>query len=104
VRLSPAEVNALRQFREGLAFLGERMRSAVLFGSRARNEGHEDSDLDVLVLVEDSTPADRARILDLAYDVELDSGLVLAPIVREAGAWPTSSSLCAEIARDGVPL
>ncbi|MBK8096833.1 MAG: nucleotidyltransferase domain-containing protein [Planctomycetes bacterium] len=32
---------------------------SALFGSRARGQGHKDSDLDVLVVIDDLTSAER---------------------------------------------
>lgn len=31
----------------------------ILFGSRARDDGHADSDIDLLVVVDDDTPAEK---------------------------------------------
>jgi predicted nucleotidyltransferase len=103
--LSPLEVEVLGAFRERLrARFGERLAALTLFGSRARGEGHAESDLDVLVLVRDLVPAERRAILDVAYDLELDTRLVLAPIVRDPRSFRFDSALGAEIARDGVAL
>jgi len=84
--------------------LGDRFRSSVLFGSRARGEGHEDSDLDLLVLIEHPTREERARILDEAYAIEVDMRVVISPLVCDADSWPAMSPLAVEVARDGVPI
>ena len=59
-------------------------RRVVLFGSRARGEARPDSDIDLLVILDDDTPADvipvrnavyrrRTRIAGtLAYEAEID--------------------------------
>jgi predicted nucleotidyltransferase len=103
--LSPLERAALTTFRTRLAArFGARLDRAVLFGSRARGEGHEESDLDVLVVVHDLSRAERADVIDDAGAIELETGLVLSPIVRAAVEWRDASALGREIARDGVPL
>lgn len=102
--LSPAEKDVLARFRAALSDrFGGRLRSVVLFGSRARGAGHEDSDLDVLVLVQGLTPLERREVLDVAFALEQGSGLALSPIVREESTWSFESPLGREIARDGVP-
>lgn len=46
------------------------MRRVVLFGSHARGDAHEDSDVDVLVVVDDMTEEERRTVVDLAYDAD----------------------------------
>ena len=45
---------------------GERLCEVVLFGSRARGDAHEDSDVDVLVVIEGLSEQERLAVLDLA--------------------------------------
>jgi uncharacterized protein len=58
---------------------GSRLVDLRLFGSRARGEGHEFSDLDVLVVVQDMTSDDRWAIwrrsgeLDMEHEVTLST-------------------------------
>ena len=57
--LSATETAAIREFVARVRdTLGADLKSARLFGSRARGEGHEGSDLDIALLV---TPEGRAR-------------------------------------------
>lgn len=103
--LSVAESALLSDFTRALTrHFRERFVGAVLFGSRARGEGHEWSDLDVLVLVRDVTKAERRAILDLACEHELSSGFALSPLVRDARTPALGAALRAEIDRDGVRL
>ncbi|GAB63513.1 hypothetical protein KSU1_D0204 [Candidatus Jettenia caeni] len=44
----------------------------IAFGSRARDEATEDSDLDVIVLVREKTPEIGKRLKDVAYRVLWD--------------------------------
>ena len=104
--LSVAESAVLAGFKQELvARFGGRLEALVLFGSRARAEGHETSDLDVLVLVRAVTKQERRDVIDLAYERELANGLAISPLVRDAlSARPLGVALAAEIERDGVPL
>jgi predicted nucleotidyltransferase len=61
--------------REALARLDEALRrrfegrlvELVLFGSYARGDAHEDSDVDVLIAIDGLTERERREVLDLAY-------------------------------------
>lgn len=62
--LEDAEWSALYEFTSGLSErFGARVSELCLFGSRARGEGHEESDLDVLVAIDELTPTNGARWL-----------------------------------------
>lgn len=101
--LSATERTALADLRRRLtARFGGRLARFTLFGSRARGEGHEESDLDVLVLVHQLTRQERRATIDDAGDVEMSVGLVLSPLVRDAETWDESTPLAREIARDGL--
>ena len=54
-----------------------------LFGSEARGEATAESDIDVLVIVEPDAERVRLedRIIDIAFDVNLDSGVYVSPRV-----------------------
>jgi predicted nucleotidyltransferase len=70
--LSPSERALLERFAAELrAQLGEGLHAVWLFGSRARGEppAHEDSDVDLLVLVDDASWDEKLRIQRLLADV-----------------------------------
>jgi predicted nucleotidyltransferase len=82
--LTGAEQAALREFLTRLRALpGIEIRDVRLFGSRARGEGHEYSDVDVAVILRDHAREHRHRIYDLAFDAGLQHGVVLAPFVLD---------------------
>jgi predicted nucleotidyltransferase len=93
--------------REGF---GQRLREFVLFGSHARGDAHEDSDVDMLVVVDSLSEDERKVVFDLAYDAGAtgDELIVLSPL-----PYATSQAeelrrrerrLMLEIDRDGVAL
>ena len=108
----PAHVGAaLDRFREALKrHLGDRLVEACLFGSYARGEAWEESDVDVLVVVEGSTRADRQEIVALASDTGLsdDSCVVISPLVRSPEQLEElrrlERRLIQDIDREGVRL
>jgi predicted nucleotidyltransferase len=61
--------------------LGESLVALKLFGSHARGEAAPDSDLDVLVLVDEASPAVENAVLDLAFDVNLAHDVYISPRV-----------------------
>jgi hypothetical protein len=104
-RLSRLESSALATFATVVrARFGERVRSLRLFGSRARGEGHEDSDLDVHVLLDGMTREERRALQDAAYDVSEEFHVIVSPLVASADAWRLDAPIARAIATDGVPL
>lgn len=88
---------------------GSRLRTVRLFGSYARGEATEESDVDCLVLLDRVAREDDRAVTDLAADLiwQLD-GVVVSPMVMsvdEFEAWKASERRTPlAIEREGVPL
>ena len=52
-----------------------------LFGSYARSNAHEESDVDIAVVLEEAGWETRREIIDLASDIGFEHDLMLSPIV-----------------------
>ena len=81
---SPAISAAIERYRARLvARFGERVKEVVLFGSQSRGDAHEESDVDVFVVVDAMTGAERSVATDDAFlaDAASDSPVGLAPLV-----------------------
>jgi predicted nucleotidyltransferase len=85
---------------------------AFLFGSRARGQYRPNSDADVAVLLH-GRPGPRVdvalRMADIAFDVLLDTGIVIEaiPFWEEEWAHPehfSNPALIANIRREGIRL
>jgi len=80
--LTEAERQALARFKAAIqSLLGDKLLSMRLFGSRARDEGTEESDLDVLVVVQDKDRALYRRIVEESLDIDLAYDMNLAPTI-----------------------
>ena len=78
--LSPGIQAALRVFKDALAArFGARVRDVVLFGSHARSQAHEESDVDVLVVVEGLSHRERGEVFELGAEVWMDTKVRIAP-------------------------
>jgi len=80
----------------------------VLFGSRARGDADQDSDMDVLVVVDELTKKVENYISDCAWEACFEHGIVMVPIVFSADEWnsgPERSSLLAEAVKlEGISI
>jgi predicted nucleotidyltransferase len=97
----------LARFRAALNDMyGDRIERVVLFGSRARGDGREDSDYDVAVFLK--TMPDRwvelDRLADLGVQFLDDTGAFFDAKPYGAGADRDTSPLMWEIRHDGLAL
>jgi predicted nucleotidyltransferase len=107
--LSPIEAAAIAELvGSARAVLGADLHEVRLYGSRARGEGDEESDLDLAFIVTPRGRARRREIYDLAYDIGLRLGVDLAPMLIERERLDTLRArerlFAAELDRDGVVL
>ena len=61
----------------------------ILYGSYARGDYRDDSDLDLLVLVDkdEITRLDQKRIKYPLYDIEFDTGTIISPLIFSKKDW-----------------
>ena len=99
-------VPALTPLAEGLRSLyGPRFRGLVLYGSYARGEADEGSDVDLLLLLEGPVRTEREilRIEPLKWPIALSLGLTLSVLPVDADAYEAGAELFLRQARrDGV--
>ena len=91
--------------------LGDRVGSVTLYGSFARGDPHEESDIDLLVLLRDEpTDADRLLAARLAVEVEASSNAFFVPSVillaerRFAELRARELRFALDIEREGIRL
>ena len=81
-----------------------------LFGSEARGDAAPDSDIDVLVVVqpEHERPALETRVVDIAFDVNLEFNVFISPSVTTPAilnhpVW-RETPFIETVLREGIPL
>ena len=103
----------LRSARQLAAWLRERFGRRIadirLFGSWARGEADEDSDVDVLAVFEEPpTREEREEISWRRYDIDLENGTVTSLLVETRETWEgepfRGTSLRRAMEREGVAL
>ena len=91
------------------ARFGSRLVSVTLFGSYARGEAHDESDVDCLVLLDRVDREDDRAITDLSADLTWQiGGAVISPLIMSAAAFDAwkgrERRTPLEIEREGILL
>ena len=88
----------------------QRIKSIALFGSRATGKAKKDSDYDVFIMVDKSDRNLIDTILDMAYDIYVESNLKfdISPVIMSEGFFNArllqERRIAGEIAEQGIPL
>jgi uncharacterized protein len=106
--MNSKEITAVNKLR---TLLAEKVHvhSMIVFGSRARGDAGEDSDLDVLVVTEEAETYDLLMtVYGCAFEAGLEEGIVINTVVFSRNDWengPERASLLAEtIKREGISV
>ena len=87
---------------------GEQTREAMLFGSKARRDSADYSDIDILLIVEDETWRVKDDITNISADISLKYDVLLDVRVIGAARWQYMSEIRAglyrQIERDAISL
>jgi predicted nucleotidyltransferase len=100
---------AVEDLRERLVgLLGPDLLALWLFGSFARAAAHEESDVDVAIVVTELDHARWRAIIDCGADVSLAHDLVISPMVFDRATYAhwrrQERPLVMDIEREGIPL
>lgn len=97
----------LKEIKQSVISIDENA-EVILFGSRARGDHHDESDWDVLVLI-DKEQSDREykrKIRDALLSLEIKHGMVIGTLIRNKIFWNNMSvtSFYKEVQKDGMLL
>ena len=106
--MTPTELEMLQQFKK-LLKSRVNLHQRILFGSRARGDASPDSDMDVLVVVDDNDITKiRPIINECAWETCFGNEIILSPVVYTRDDWekgPERVSLLAKaVSQEGVPV
>jgi predicted nucleotidyltransferase len=104
--MDPTVQRVLDAFRSGIEHLyAERLRRIILYGSWARGEATENSDIDVAVVLEGEVAPgyEIDRMIDLVTQINLDFGVLLSVYpVSERDFMAINSPLLRNIRKEGI--
>lgn len=98
----------MRQLRQELQEVyGARLKAVYLFGSHARGEAREDSDIDVAVVLEGATSfyTERSRCSELQARLSLENNCVLILLFMDADSFSRGKyAIHRAVAREGIAV
>jgi predicted nucleotidyltransferase len=109
ITLAPNQAQALDELKQRLSVEFD-IQTVILYGSAARGEADEESDLDLLLLTPQpiSSRFVRHAITDVVFEVNLRYGTNFSTLVVDRETWDagvfTVLPLRDEILRDGIQL
>lgn len=97
----------LKEFREEIEKLyGKRLKSIILYGSWARGDATEESDIDVLIVLKGEIIPGKEidRMIDIITEINLKYGVLISVYpVSEENYSTINSPLLINVRREGVP-
>lgn len=81
----------------------------ILYGSEARGDAHEQSDIDLLILMDTDkiTLEDEEKVTYPIYLLELKTGVLISPMILTKKAWeqrPFKTPFYINVMNDGVEI
>ena len=107
--LDEKDRSAVKEFCERISkLLGADLHKVLLFGSKAEGRATAESDIDVLVLIQDRAASKRRQIRDEAFEVNLKYGVYISPRIiplstYEHPVWRITPFI-KKLREQGVPL
>ncbi len=88
--------------------LKDNLIAEYLFGSTARAENNELSDIDILIIVKQFNYQLREALSSLSSEYSINHGLYISPILKDKNTWEKNkihqTLFYKEIQRDGIRL
>lgn len=90
--------------------LGNKLKKVILYGSYARGDYNENSDVDIMILTtltNEEIEKAEMKIFDLAFDFQMDYGIDISVVVKnedDFNYWLGALPFYNNIEREGVVL
>lgn len=87
---------------------GNNLSQVILYGSYARGDTHETSDVDIMVLVtlsDEEIKKIRNEVYDFAFELELEYGIDISPLIKNKdhyNYWLDTLPFYQNIEKEGV--
>jgi len=98
----------LERFKEEIEELyGKRLKNIILHGSWARGDATEDSDIDVIIVLEGKVVPGKEidRMIDIITEINLKHGVLISVYpISEEGYSTINSPLLINVRREGTPV
>jgi len=83
--------------------------NVILYGSYARGSQSEQSDIDLLILLDKNriSREDETRIKYPLYDIEFETGQIISPLVLSKSDWESQHIITPfyeNVMREGIPV
>ena len=83
--------------------------TVILYGSFARGDNRENSDLDLLILLEreDISREDEIKVKYPLYEIEFDTGQIISPLVLSRTDWEIKHKITPfykNVTKEGIVL
>ncbi len=103
--LKPEDRRSVEAFRDAARrHFGPRLRDLRLFGSKVRGDDHDESDIDVLVLLDGCDTQDRHAVWDLAGSIDLTLMPVTSDFETYHAPRSRASGFYEELRKESVRL
>lgn len=108
----PNSINSiLNEFTEKVReLLGSRVKKIILYGSYARGDYNEQSDVDVMILTdfnEEEIEKYRDEVSDIAFEIELRTKVTISPIIKNIDKYNVRKNIVPffeNVEKEGVIL